>query len=176
MGVQKFFLIFLLGWTTAVLNVDCSLAKEHWRNYHQEVNDEEKEFITYIVFTLGHKSLTKIYQEQEGLKKAGDHIDHLHPLKFLSVIFTDEDLKAAIINIKESRWVWGQFKKGLYKSLKEETKNKNMSPEIIANFANVVNVDSELILSPVLKQDWDGLIVTLIKNVKREGNPGRYDM
>jgi hypothetical protein len=147
-----------------------------WRDYSEEVTDQEKENIAYIVKTLGNKSLPKIYREKEALKKAGDKIDHVHPLRFLMTIFTNEELKAAICNIRESRWVWGEFKKGLFNSLKDESKNKNMNDEYIQHFATTVHINPALINPPINRSDWDGLISTLIKNVPREGNPNRYDM
>lgn len=147
-----------------------------WRDYHEQVTDQEKEYIAFIVTTLGNKPLTKIYKEKDNLKKIGDKIDHIHPLRFLMTVFTDEELKAAIANIKESRWVWGEFKKGLFNSLKDESKSKNMNIEFIQDFANTVEIDSSLIIPAINQSDWDGLISILIKNVPREGNPNRYDM
>jgi hypothetical protein len=155
---------------------DFRAVKVQWRDYNQDVTEQEKEDLTYIVTTLGNKSLTKIYKEKENLKKAGDRIDHLHPLRFLRTVFTDEELKAAIANIKESRWVWGEFKKGLFNSLKDETRNKNMNIEFIKDFASSIDIDPALIIPSINESDWDNLITVLIKNVPREGNPTRYDM
>lgn len=152
------------------------IEQSAWRDYSYPASDDEKELIAFIVTTLGNKPLTKIYREKDALKKAGDKIDHIHPLRFLEVVFTDEELKASIANIRESRWVWGEFKKGLFNSLKDETKNRNVTSEYIADFANTVNIDPQLIVPYFLQLDWDGLIFALIKNVPREGNPTRYDM
>lgn len=164
------------GQTLIVDIRDFRAVKAKWRDYSEEVTEQEKEYIVYIVTTLGNKALTKIYKEKDNLKKAGDKIDHLHPLRFLRTVFTDEELKAAIANIKESRWVWGEFKKGLFNSLKEETRNKNMGSEYIDDFARAIDIDPSLILPSINQSDWDALVSVLIKNVPREGNPTRYDM
>ena len=147
-----------------------------WRDYYAEITPIEKEFIAFIVSTLGNKSLTKIWKEKSSLKKAGDKIDHIHPLKFLSVIFSDEQLKVAIANLKESRWVWNEFKSGLYSTLTEELANENISEEHILDFADQLDIDVALITPSITQADWDEFFSVLIKNVPREGNPDRYDM
>jgi hypothetical protein len=151
-------------------------AQKEWRNYHAQVTQEETDLITYIISTLGNKSLTKVWKEKGSLKKAGDQIDHLHPLQFLRVVFTDETLKACMANIRDNRWVWNEFKKGLFNSLKDESKNNNMTLEYIIDFSQAVEIDHQLILPPIQQSDWDKFITTLIKKVPREGNSDRYDM
>ncbi len=147
-----------------------------WRDYNTEVTPLEKEFISFIVSTLGNKSLAKIWKEKSSLKKAGEKIDHIHPLKFLSVVFTDEELKVAIANLKETRWIWNEFKSGLFSSLSEELANENMPEEYILDFSFRLGIDASLIKPSISQADWDEFFSVLIKNVPREGNPDRYDM
>jgi hypothetical protein len=151
-------------------------ANTELRDYSLEVSPQEKDKIAYIVTTLGNESWAKICKEMGSLNRAGDKIVHVHPLRFLETIFTNEELKAAIANIKESKLLWGKFKKGLYGSLKDETKNKNMKREFILEFAQRVNIDPELIIPSIKQSRWDDLLTILIKNVPRSGNSNRYDM
>ncbi len=163
-------------------NPDYQITRIHgkitssWRNYNIEISPMEMEYIYFIISTLGNKSLAKIWKEESSLKKAGDRIDHIHPLKFLMAIFTDEDLKVAIANLRESHWVWGKFKNGLYDSLSDELANDNMPFEYIQDFADTLGIDMMLILPSISQSNWDELLSILIKNVPREGDPTRYDM
>jgi hypothetical protein len=150
--------------------------KKNWRNYDLELTKEEKETIYYIIFTLGTKDLIKIFKEKSALKKAGTKLHHLHPLKFLYVIFSNEDLKAAMANLKDREWVWSEFKKGLYVSLTEEAKNNNLTEKQIKDFTKSIGITPEIITPAIKQGDWDKLVTLLIKNVPREGNPDRYDM
>jgi len=54
------------------------------------------------------------------LVAAGDRIDHVHPLRFLEAVFTDEELKVGIRNIRGKGWVWNHFVGGLKDSLSTE--------------------------------------------------------
>lgn len=147
-----------------------------WRDYNVEVTEEERDIIYYIISTMGSDSLVKIYNKKSSLKKAGDKLDHLHPFRFLMTIFTDEDLKVSMANLKGREWVWGYFKDGLFTSLTEETKRNNVTLDQIQDFAKNVGIKHELIINSLKKKDWDEFISILIKNVPREGNPDRYDM
>lgn len=147
-----------------------------WRDYYRENSKEDTANLSFIICTMGFKSIFKIFNERKALKSAGDKIDHLHPLRFVMGIFTDEEMKAAIHNIKGRTLIWNEFKKGLYPSLTEETKKNNMHVEYIEDFAKRVKVDSSLIIRPLQQQKWDEFMNVLLKNVPRKGDPKRYDM
>lgn len=147
-----------------------------WRDYYRENSKDDTANLSFIICTMGFKSIFKIFKERKALKSAGDKIDHLHPLRFVMGIFTDEEMKAAMHNIKGRTLVWDEFKKGLYTSLTEETKKNNMNVEYIEDFAKRVQVDSNLIIRPLQQQKWDEFMNILLKNVPRKGDPKRYDM
>ncbi len=147
-----------------------------FRKYEYKVTDEEKEHVSFIICTLGFKSLPKVWSERSSLKHRGDKIDHLHPLRMLLCIFTDEEMKAAMGNLQGRSFVWSEFKKGLFDSLEGETKKGNMTPKYIEDFAKKVQIDSHLIIRTLEQERWDEFISLLIKHVPRAGNPKRYDM
>src|SRR5262249_27332316 len=115
-------------------------------------------------------------REQSALERAGKQIDHLHPLRFLMTIFTDEKMKAAMGNIHGKSLVWSRFKKGLFQSLEEEDKNDNISLENIKDFATTVEVDHNQLIRPLKQKKWDEFIHFLITHVPRTGDPQRYNM
>ena len=57
-----------------------------------------------------------INRNKDYLKKIGDQVQHVHPLRFLMCIFTDEKMKASVAALKcrTFGWIWkGFFDNGL---------------------------------------------------------------
>lgn len=146
------------------------------RNYNIPVTQSEKDDLTYITNTMARSSLPGIATSKSSLKKAGDRIEHLHPLRFLMTIFTDEELKSNIHAIKGRGWIWDKFFEGLEGSLKDESKKDNIKIEFIKDFANIVGINVDLILPTIQEKRWKEFVNILIDVIPRSGNPGRYDM
>jgi hypothetical protein len=146
-----------------------------FRDYNVPVTKSEKDDLTHIVHTLARSSLAKLGTSKSSLKKVGDRIDHLHPLRFLTIIFTDEELKADIRVIRTRSWVWDTFFEGLADSLQEESKNNNILPEYIEDFSKNVGIDPNLITPSIQARKWKELVNILIDKVPRSGDPGRYE-
>lgn len=153
-------------------------SKKHstTRNYNIPVSQSEKEDLTYITNTMARNSLPSIATSKSSLKKAGDRIEHLHPLRFLMTIFTDEELKANIHAIRSRGWIWDKFYDGLEGSLKDESKKDNMKIEFVIDFANTIGINVDLIQPAIQEKRWKDLVNVLIDTIPRSGNPGRYDM
>jgi hypothetical protein len=127
-------------------------VKQHpIRDYLSPVTLQEKRDIAYIINTLGMSSLVTIATTQSSIKEAGDRIDHVHPLRFLISIFSDEKMKASISAMKGRRWVWGDFIQGLKESADCETSRGNMKPEFIQDFIIQLNLDPKEIAPLVNK-------------------------
>lgn len=146
------------------------------RDYNIPVTAAEKADLAYIANTLGQSSLAGIATSKSSLKKAGDRIDHLHPLRFLMTIFTDEELKADISAIRSRGWIWDKFFDGLEGSLREESKKDNIRQEFITDFAHVVGINASLIEPAIQEKKWKEFVDILIDVIPRAGNPGRYNM
>lgn len=160
----------------AGLIVQSKKKETQWRNYDISVSKKEKEDISYIVKTLGFGTLLGIGSETSSLKKAGKRIDHVHPLRFLMTVFTEEELKAGIASIKgQSSWVKDGFFDGLIDSLKEEAARNNIN-QFVDNFAKSVKIDSDLIYPSIKQGDWKEFIDILIDKIPRETNPNRLNM
>jgi hypothetical protein len=145
------------------------------RNYHIAVTDIEKKDIRYIVTTLANKNLIDIYIAKPDLEAAGERIDHIHPLRFLMTIFTDEELKVGVRNIRGKGWVWHHFLGGLKDCLGTETQIGNMKDEYIFNFAQIVKIDTKIIVPTITQQKWDDFVDLLITHIPRKGDHDRYD-
>jgi hypothetical protein len=145
------------------------------RNYHAPLTPQEKGDIRYIIVTLANRSLISIARCKETLEMCGDRIDHLHPLKFLYAVFSDEELKVGIRNVRSRGWIWGDFISGIRESFITEASNNNITHEHLHHLAQSVGIDASLILPSAQAQNWDELIEIMIVHVPRGGDHGRFD-
>ncbi len=163
-------------WNLLVSHAGLTARAKNWRDYQASVSKKEKENIVYIMRTLASESLISIGKKKSSLKSAGDHIDHLHPFRFLITVFTDEELKARIAAIRDrGGWVGDGFFDGITKSLKDEAAHGNLL-QFTQDFATQVNIDSELISSSLQQGKWKEFVSILIDKIPREIDPKRYDM
>lgn len=138
----------------------------------QQVND-----ITYIAKTLGSAPLKSLYKNEGNLKKAGDRIDSVHPLRFLEVLFSTEELKASAHAVRQRTFfVWGNFFDGLKASLNEEYINGNLTDQQVADFSSRVGINPNSILGPIHNREWQHFYDILLREIPRKGNPGKYNI
>lgn len=166
---------FMLEYTRAAPPQSRQAAQQ--RDYNRPVTAAEKEDIGYIVKNLATNTWTQLLRHRSSLKKAGERVDHVHPLRFLMCIFTDEELKGGIHSINgRGGKIWREFYSGLADSLEEESTRGNMESQVIKDFAHRVGVKVDLITPHINEHRWSAFIEVLIKNIPRGGNPDRYDM
>lgn len=146
------------------------------RDYYKPLTKQDREDIEKIVTSLAKYTWTELLSHRSSIKKAGDRVDTVHPLKFLECIFTNEKLKAGIHSIRERSKIWSEFSGGLFKSLETESKRNNLTAEQIADFSNALGIDSSKITGSIKKRNWTELFDILMELLPRTGNPGRYDM
>lgn len=146
------------------------------RNYDVPMTEDEKKDIAFILTTLAKSSLTSLASSKSSLNKAGDRIDHIHPFRFLSFVFTDEQLKTCVSAIRSRSWVWDHFFDGLQRSLKEESQKNNLTASQVNEFASLIGVAAAPIQNAVNNKRWKELVNFLIDAIPRAGNPNRYDM
>lgn len=147
-----------------------------YRNYSFLVTKGEKGDIQFILKSLSTKSIPSLLSNMKQLRRAGDRIIHLHPLRFLECVFTDEELKAYVHNVrKRGGMMWSEFFDGISDSLKDEMGIGNMKDEYIHDFACIVGIEVPIIYGFILAQKWDDFIKALVVHIPRDGDTGRYD-
>ncbi|MEZ5315490.1 MAG: hypothetical protein R3E91_04695 [Chlamydiales bacterium] len=144
------------------------------RDYSSAVTLEEWSDIHYIVNSLANQSLIAIAFMKTDLEAAGNRIDHIHPLRFLMTVFTDEELKVGIRNIFGRGWIWHHFINGVKDCLDTEANIGNLKDEYVYHFASIVAIHPHKILEPIHEQNWDQLIKILLEEIPRQGNCDRY--
>lgn len=147
-----------------------------YRDYLAEPTPEEKTQIAFIVNTMGMSSLAKIAKQKSSLKKAGARVDHVHPIRFLQVIFLDGKMKASMQALYGRSWVWSEFLSGLEQSLDEEQAKDNILPEHIQDFAQSLNLSFDAIYPMIQQSQWDNFIKFLLKSIPRNEDADRYNM
>lgn len=156
--------------------VHAKAAQKDLRNYQGKISKSDVDDLTFILSTMAKSSLAGIATKRSDLKRAGERIEHLHPYRFLEIIFTNEELKAYVAAVRGRAFVWKEFLNGLEGSFEDEWKNKNVTTEQLKDFSNRVGLDHNLLQPYVKDQRWKDLVNKLIDTIPREGNPGRYDM
>lgn len=147
------------------------------RNYSISITASQKEDIAYIVKTLASSSWTQLLKHKSSLKKAGDRVDNVHPLRFLAYIFTNEELKGGVHSIKSRGGkIWKEFFSGLESSLEQESQLNNMNDSIIQDFAKRVGVNASSITGAIQGHQWSTFMDILLQSIPRGGQPDRYDM
>jgi len=146
------------------------------RDFYAELLPKEKSDIRYIVTTLSDHPTPKLLFYKNALDSAGDRINHVHPLVFLGFVFSDDDLKVKIRNIKSKSWVWKTFMGGLKTSLNEEYHRNNLLPEHYEKFTEIIGIEMRKLEQWTSKARWDEMLNTLIKFVAHETDADRYNM
>lgn len=140
------------------------------RNYYAAIPQSDRNDIRYIIMTLSDKSLIAIAKARGDLNAAGDRIDPLHPLNFLKVVFTDEELKVGISHVRNrGSWIWSKFVGGLADCLKTEASINNVTDAMLVDFARTVKVDPNLLRPLAQNGKWEDFVNLLIAIVPREG-------
>ncbi|GAB4226968.1 MAG: hypothetical protein Tsb0021_03470 [Chlamydiales bacterium] len=146
------------------------------RDYESGVTKNESEDIKYILDLLANKPTAKLLFYKSSLDAAGERVNHVHPLRFLEVVFTDEKAKVDILNISKKNWVWKQFINGLGESLNQEKGRQNLTNHQIEDFSSNIGLNSTLIMPSIKQSRWDEMVLLLIKHVPRKTNTQKYNM
>lgn len=123
---------------------------------------EDREKIFELFESLGsHGKISLLFHHQSRLRKLGEEIKHVHPLKLLGCLFSRADMRRYMENIYEDFFKWSNFFEGFEASVKTEIIKKNL--KIYLNgFAAEVNIPPNKLKPFFDSDDWRGLIKYLI--------------
>ncbi len=124
------------------------------RPYFAELKPEEKEKISFIVQTLGKKSLLSLGFKKGKLKKAGNAVAHVHPLRWMQFAMTEEKTATYYQKLRKRDYVWGKFWEDMEKSLQREAIEGEMSDEVITAFAKSVGAEEEPMKQAIRAGQW----------------------
>jgi hypothetical protein len=123
--------------------------------------EQDKAYIYEIISTMSENGKLSLLFKQSYLKEIGAQINHLHPLKFLSAIFTEPHLKSCMYYIWDDRFKKNGFLDGLGPSLSREAE-KGKLEQYLKDFSIEVGVTVENIRPYFDVHDWENLVLYLI--------------
>lgn len=141
------------GQTTAYTELSCS--------------DEDRAHIYELIMTMAREGKVSLLFKQNHMKWLGAKICHVHPLRFLAVIFTDPQLKECMRDVFDDHFKRNGFMDGLGSSLSREA-DKGMLDGYLKEFAAEVGVKLTLLQECVQSRDWDGFVRVLIEAGSQE--------
>ncbi len=126
-------------------------------------SEEDAMTIHHIIRTISEKGKWWLMKHRSEMNALGDSINHVHPLKFLETIFSDELLKERMKDVFDDYFKKNGFMEGVNRGLTARS-NVGELDAYIQDFANSVNAKKEDIQPYFDSQDWEGLVRHLIYN------------
>lgn len=124
--------------------------------------EQDRAHISELITTMAQNNKLQLLFKQGHLKNIGAQINHVHPLKFLSSISTNPELKPLMGNIHDDHFKWNEFMNGLGAGLTREAK-KGKLELYLKDFSNEVGLSAEEIHSYFESQDWDSFVLFLME-------------
>ena len=133
--------------------------------YHQlTCTSEDRENISVIISTLAEKgNISLLFQHKKDLTRRGVEIAHVHPLRFLGVIFGDLNLKECMKKIFPNYFIRKQFMHNLGEGLNSNMDRGRIEP-YLEEFSKEVSVSTDLLRSYAQSRDWEGFVECLINH------------
>ncbi len=119
--------------------------------------EQDKAFIIEIISSIADNSKFSLLLKQNHIKNLGAQVNHVHPLKFLSVALSSVHLKSCLILIFDDYFKRNGFMDGLGPSLSRES-DKGKLDGYLPSFAEEIGVPLEDIQLYANARDWEGLV------------------
>ncbi len=134
------------------------------------LTEEEGGIIYQIIDTVGNLGEFKLWKRKEEINTLGSKVQHVHPFKFLEVVFNTPHLKQSMIKIEDSflSQKWRGFfdgtdqQPGFTAKCEREFARDNFAPYIVG-FCQVVKANPEQVRHFIEKKEWEKLVRFLIK-------------
>jgi hypothetical protein len=169
MKPSKYAIIAIISALSNYGVIDASIIKKPPTKTHEYAFNElpctqqQKDQIYELITTLAENSKIALLFQQDHLKKIGANIDDVHPLKFLSIVFSQVELKYGMAAIWNDYFKRTGFMDGLGESLSREY-GKGTIQQLIKDFAQELKISVDDLKPYLLTQDWNGLVIYLINH------------
>lgn len=137
------------------------------RKYFEPLTPVERQSISYIVSSLGTKSMVALLFQKGAMEKAGIQLELVHPLLFWKEVLTHQDLRSYILMIKGI--VKKKFIENFAESFADMSKLGQMDEEYIADFSDMNGISKEQINYYIANNHWKPLVEFLF-NVAKQGS------
>jgi hypothetical protein len=126
------------------------------------ITEAEAQIIYEIVDTMANNNVLTLLTKKSAMEKKGNKIHHVHPIRFLSTVFTNNYLKRCMAEIMDSYFKWDGFMSGISIRLEEESDRNNML-QYVPSFSQAVKANPDQVRLYVQKREWEKLVKYLIK-------------
>ncbi len=123
--------------------------------------EQDKLTITEIITAIGENGKLGLLFMQGYLRTLGVQVDHVHPLKFLAIVFSNMQLKIYMNDLFKDYFKRNGFMEGLAPNMTRE-QEKGKLQQYIPHFAKELNLPSEMLRPYFQSSDWEGLVQYLI--------------
>lgn len=120
-------------------------------------DDKDKTTISEIISSMAEHGKFWLLRHRSHMNELGDSIRHVHPLKFMEVIFTSEYLTACMREVFDDYFKRNGFLDGIGETLTMKAKVGELD-RYIKDFAKAVNAPLEAVQPYFTSMDWEGLI------------------
>lgn len=125
--------------------------------------EQDKAYIYEIISTVAETSKLSLAFKKGQIEEKGAQILHVHPLKFLSTIFTNPYLKSCMYYVWDDYFKKMKFMGGLVPNLTRESE-KGRLEQYIKEFSVEVGVPAENLKPYFDAHDWENLVLHLIQS------------
>lgn len=125
--------------------------------------ENDKKIVAQIITTMASNNKFSLLMKKGDLEALGSEIDHLHPLKFLSAIFTQPSLKVPMYEIFDDKFKKDGFLGGLAPGLTRDA-NEGKLMQYVNDFSAEVKADPEKIKEFFRTQKWEMMVRYLIES------------
>lgn len=133
-------------------------------NYKDLVCTQKDQDIIYeIITTMDELGKLGLLMKKKYMQTLGAQINHVHPLKFLSTIVTNDRLRSCLKEVFNDYFKRNGFMDGIGPSLTQEA-DKGLLDQYIEDFSQEVGVSSVDITPFFQARDWEGLVRFFIAN------------
>lgn len=136
-----------------------------------DLSEKEKEVIKILIHDLATYNGRQLFWNQRKLREMGSSIEHIHPLKFITYIITNENLKKDLqtvhtkyndTSILGSLWSrWGHFLEGFKSRMEGEMSRDNVEAHL-PGFCEELKVKIEEIKPLIDARNWAGLLTAVL--------------
>lgn len=125
--------------------------------------EADKKNIGFIIRTMAENGKISLLFKQGELKRIGEEINHVHPLRFLGTIFSDPHLKQCMREIYTDYFKWNGFMDGLGPSLTNQASQGKLM-QYLNDFAKECDVAPESISGYISSKSWEDMVRYLMNH------------
>lgn len=126
-------------------------------------SEQDRADIYEIVSTVAEKGkINLLVNHQSDLREKGARIEHVHPLKFFSVILSNPHLKHCMSIICDDYFKRTNFVGDLVSALKREA-GRGHTLIYLNEFGSAIGVSPESLRGYFDSQDWENMVYYLVR-------------